>query len=237
MLSYMNAKVKILDYIKGNALKAGDRLPTEAKLAEQLQIGRLSLREGLNALKNEGIILSIQGKGTFMACNLEHITNTLNMNYSVSDMIRSSGYEPECSLFKKEIISATKEIADSLRIEPNTDVSLCTRIRTADGVPVVLMKDYMGPSLASDFFSFTSDTVSLYNHIENRSGSKIGTCISEIAPICADKELAEALQVPEGTPLLEFRNICNDLYGIPIMYSQEFFRGDKFQFILTRGRS
>ena len=51
MLAYVSAKKKILQYIKSKGLKAGDRLPTEIELSEQLDISRLTLREALNALR------------------------------------------------------------------------------------------------------------------------------------------------------------------------------------------
>ena len=58
----------------------------------------------------------------------------------------------------------------------------------------------------------------------------------ESVPLCADKELSEALVVPERTPLLELRNIVNGIYGVPIIYAQEFFWASKFKFIITRGK-
>ena len=75
MLAYENVKAGILEYIKNNHLKSGDQLPTEKELSEYLEVGRLSLREGLNALKSEGIILSVRGKGTFVACSSDHIAD------------------------------------------------------------------------------------------------------------------------------------------------------------------
>ena len=124
MLAYVNAKAKILEYIKQNGLQAGDRLPTEVDLSERLQIGRLSLREGLNALKTEGIIVSMQGRGTFVACNSDHIDDTLNINYSVTEMIRYSGREPGVSYFKKEIVKADETAAKALKTEPEMDIML-----------------------------------------------------------------------------------------------------------------
>ena len=91
VLAYVNAKELIMAYIRDNGLKSGDRLPTESNFANLLGIGRLSLREGLNALKAEGVILSVQGSGTFVGSLSDDISNTLNYNTSVTQMIESSG--------------------------------------------------------------------------------------------------------------------------------------------------
>lgn len=236
MLAYVNAKAKILEYIKSNHLQSGDQLPTEVELANRLQIGRLSLREGLNTLKSEGIILSIQGKGTFLACNPDYISNTLNINCSVTEMIQSSGYRPGTIYFKKEIASANSIISKALKIEVGTNVPLCTRIRTADNVPVVLTLDYLCPSLATLFLNLPEDDISLYNYIEKSGEMKIGASVAEITPECATQELSTTLKVAPGTPLFVLRTTVNDIYGAPLIYAEEYFRADKFNFIVTRGR-
>ncbi len=48
-------------------LKPGDRLPTERQLASQLQVSRASLREALRGLELQGLVVSRQGSGTFIA--------------------------------------------------------------------------------------------------------------------------------------------------------------------------
>ncbi|MDK2927531.1 MAG: GntR family transcriptional regulator, transcriptional repressor for pyruvate dehydrogenase complex [Bacillota bacterium] len=52
--------------IVAGKLQPGDRLPTEKELAEQLGVGRSSVREALRALAEMGIVEIIQGKGTFV---------------------------------------------------------------------------------------------------------------------------------------------------------------------------
>ncbi len=237
MLAYVNAKALILDYIRKNKLKRGDRLPTEADLSKQLEIGRMSLREGLNALKNEGIILSIQGSGTFVACDLEHIADALNVNCSVTDMIKGGGHKPGCCYFSKDIIKADSKVAAALQIGEGSDVPVCTRIRTADDVPVVYMKDYLAPALATLFLGLSENTLSLYDYIEEHSTYKVGASMTEIMPHSADEELAKALSVPQGTLLLEMINVVNDVYGTPIIFAQEYFLADRFKFIITRGKA
>lgn len=236
MLAYVNAKSKILKYINDCGLEAGDRLPTEVELSKQLGIGRLSLREGLNALKSEGIIVAMQGRGTYVACSSTQISDTLNLNYSVTEMIRCSGHEPGSIYFKKEIVPADNVVAAALKIEPNMDVSLCTRIRTADSVPVVVTKDYLSPVLATAFLALGAQDISLYDYIEKNSDFTIGSSITEIIPECAEEELAGALNVPVGTPLLKLCATVSDVFGTPLIYAREFFRADLFRFVVMRGK-
>ncbi|MFD0713545.1 FadR/GntR family transcriptional regulator [Paenibacillus sp. GCM10027626] len=65
MLSRM-ACDKIKSYIAEHQLKAGDRLPTERDLAEQLEVSRPVIREALGTLEGLGLIVKRQGKGIFV---------------------------------------------------------------------------------------------------------------------------------------------------------------------------
>jgi DNA-binding FadR family transcriptional regulator len=54
---------RLKDYIVRNHLKAGDMLPTEGTLAEQLEVSRTAVREALRGLEALGIVASQQGVG------------------------------------------------------------------------------------------------------------------------------------------------------------------------------
>ncbi|WEF24701.1 transcriptional regulator LldR [Paracoccus sp. S3-43] len=58
---------KLEQIIAARRLKAGDRLPAERKLAEDLQVSRSSLREGIQRLASRGVLVSRMGGGTYVA--------------------------------------------------------------------------------------------------------------------------------------------------------------------------
>ncbi|MGI6604781.1 MAG: FadR family transcriptional regulator [Firmicutes bacterium] len=62
---------EIEQLIIGGNLEPGSRLPTEKELAEQLGVGRSSVREALRALEEKGIIEVVQGKGCFVCNDLQ----------------------------------------------------------------------------------------------------------------------------------------------------------------------
>ncbi|MCC8059508.1 MAG: FadR family transcriptional regulator [Clostridiales bacterium] len=64
---------QVIDYIKGmiarGELKQGDRLPSERRLAEQLNVSRVPVREALKILEYMGLLDSNQGDGTYVKKN------------------------------------------------------------------------------------------------------------------------------------------------------------------------
>ena len=236
MLAYVSAKKRIIQYIKSKGLTAGDRLPTEVELSEQLDISRLTLREALNALKNDGLIHAVQGRGTFVACDYTYIADSLNINSGVTEMIEAAGYRPGVASFKKELIKADALVAERLRVAEGADVLMCARIRLADDEPVVYTRDYLSPRLTTPFLGVTNENISLYSFIENDCSIPLGVCLAELVPLVADGEVSKLLSIPEGSPILQIQASVNDAFGEPLIYASELFRPDKFKFTISRGR-
>lgn len=59
-----SAAEEILKRIAGGDVSAGEKLPSERKLAEQLGVSRVSVRAGLQRLKAQGFLDAVQGGGT-----------------------------------------------------------------------------------------------------------------------------------------------------------------------------
>ncbi|GGG02289.1 FadR/GntR family transcriptional regulator [Paenibacillus abyssi] len=57
---------RLLDYIFSGSIRPGDKLPTERKLQEAMQVGRSAIREALKALTVLGIVEVRQGDGTYL---------------------------------------------------------------------------------------------------------------------------------------------------------------------------
>lgn len=64
---YMQLKNIIVDHINGSVWKPGDCLPTEEQLCERYDISKITVRRALKDLAEEGLLVRIKGKGTFVA--------------------------------------------------------------------------------------------------------------------------------------------------------------------------
>ncbi|MCY1537425.1 HTH-type transcriptional regulator LutR [compost metagenome] len=65
-LLHVTVQESLRDYIESNGLKAGDALPPETFLAQQLGVGRNSVREAIKALESIGILETRRGIGVFV---------------------------------------------------------------------------------------------------------------------------------------------------------------------------
>ncbi|TIT84305.1 MAG: FadR family transcriptional regulator, partial [Mesorhizobium sp.] len=65
-LLHVTVQESLRNYIEANRLKAGDALPPETFLAQQLGVGRNSVREAIKALESIGILETRRGIGVFV---------------------------------------------------------------------------------------------------------------------------------------------------------------------------
>lgn len=64
---YIQIRTYIMDQINNQLLRAGDRLPSENKLALQFDVSRITVKNALDSLVKDGLIYRVQGKGTFVS--------------------------------------------------------------------------------------------------------------------------------------------------------------------------
>jgi DNA-binding FadR family transcriptional regulator len=65
-LLHVGVQESVRSYIEENGLKAGDALPPESFLAQQLGVGRNSVREAIKALESVGVLETRRGVGVFV---------------------------------------------------------------------------------------------------------------------------------------------------------------------------
>lgn len=152
--------------IRNGKLHPGDKLPTEAKLAEQFEVSRTVVREALSRLKSLGMINSRQGSGIFVSpqSNFQPLNFDLKLAASREAVIQivevRRALEAECAALaaahrtEKDLLTMQK----SLKALDNAvaqgqdgveqDVQFHRAIANATGNPFLISTlDYLGQFL------------------------------------------------------------------------------------------
>jgi len=236
MSPYNSIRKALIDYIKEYELKIGDKLPPEDRLAAVLSVSRVTLREALRQLREEGLIYSKRGSGTYVSGNVKDIVGTLDINHGSTSMISIAGYKPGVTFYKVELINADGVLAGKLKVKKGCGIVLLKRVRTADKKPVVFSMDYLGPEVASKFLAVNERIMSLFNFIED-NGIKIGNGYAEVFPEICTEELAEKLSYETGAPILALKQVFVGQKGDTLFYGEDYFRPDCFKFSINRRRN
>ncbi len=217
----------------------GDRVPPEPLLAEELKVSRAKLREMLRSLEDAGVITRRPGVGTVIA-HRPTLRNDLSVNTGVTDLIRTHGLEPGTRDLQIERRLANDEDAKHLELEPGDVVWAVSRVRTADGRPVVHSYDVMPEAVIGEDASHALSleelaSGSLYGCLSDRR-HEIHHGVVRIAPVRADKRLAGLLEVDEGAQLLCLSQVDYSSEGRPLLLSTEYHVADAFEVtVLRRG--
>jgi GntR family transcriptional regulator len=233
---YLLAKEEIRDFITESGMKAGDKLPAESFLCAELGISRGSLREAMRALEEEDVVIRKQGLGTFVTSGENRICSTLDVNAGVSEMIRGKGLIPGTRDLRISELTPSQKIADALGVGPGVPVVSIKRVRTANGIPVALTEDILPVGLVSEDRLAHLGDKSLYSLLEEELGTELCSSILRLEPVKATRSKADALGIEPGDLLLFLQQTDKNMDRIPVLYSEEYFVSQRFEFVVMRRR-
>ncbi|MGH2765268.1 MAG: GntR family transcriptional regulator [Actinomycetota bacterium] len=212
-----------------------ERLPSEPDLAARLGVSRATLREALRSLAEDGFVTRVQGSGTFVT-HRPRLRNNLDVNFGVSDLIRSMGMEPGSAGLRVYQGAVSADDARHLGLSADEAAVYVERVRTADGRPVVYSVDVVPRSLLGDDQRLLErlGRGSIYELFETELGIVVRQGVASLRPANADGRLAARLKVPEGTLLLYIFQVDYDGEGRPVLVSHEHHLADAFEITVVR---
>src|SRR5215475_4846403 len=130
---YHQLKEILREKIRAGEWKPGDLIPSERELSETYGISRMTTRQAITDLVNEGVFYREQGKGTFVTRN--KITQQLMSLTGFTEDIRARGQNPSTRVLSARLGHADEIVAERLRVAPGQAIVLLQRLRLADGEP------------------------------------------------------------------------------------------------------
>ena len=205
---------------------AHSRIPSEAELCDAYQVSRVTVRKALSELTREGLLRRLQGKGTFVCA--PRIRKSLKDVTSFHEACRHMGCTPGTRLLGAGLVPVTDEARESLLLAPDAaDMVEITRLRTADGQPVMLETNCFPRNY--DVLLHEDLTTSLYALLE-KLGVEAASGTHEISLCYATPHQARQLEVAPGAALLQLVQVIFDQHGAPLHTSHQVIRGDRFTF-------
>lgn len=232
---WVEVRDELEERIESGDWAAGDKILPEPALASSLGVSRATLRDALRALEEDGYLSRTPGAGTYIT-RRSKLANNLNINFGVSDMIRSMGAEPGTTGLALYETEASEDDAATLNLEAGAPLVVVERVRTADGRPVVFSRDFYPLAVLERGIEVHEriSGESLYEFLERRLGILVQHGVATIAPTKADDEIAEKLEVEPGELLLYLRQADYDGEGTPVLLSKEYHLADAFEFNVVR---
>ncbi len=187
-------------------------------MAEEYGVSRITIRNAISKLIDEGYLYSIPGKGNFV---LERNNDKYLISLKTDQLLKKPYQRVE--LLGSEIIRPTIDLVYQLRIAPDSRVVYIQWLLLDEDLPIAYDMQYIpffpGISVWNDNFEYTSfsEILSQKNNLFQMQGKM------SISGVNSEREIAEALKIPTGTPVMKISQTILD-ENEPMGYRELFIR-------------
>lgn len=222
---YHRLQRAIQQLIEDGHLGADDALPSERDLSQTLGVSRVTVRNAIRDLVEQGLLVQRHGAGTFVSRRIEM---TLKTPTSFSEDMIARGMEPQYRLLDQHTGPATPLESDMLELPPNTSVTRLYRLRSASEKPMCLELACVSAEVLPEAREVGG---SLYSYLAGRDLRPV-RAIQKMRAVLLEVEQARLLSVAPGAAglFLEQQSFLSD--GRPVEYVRTHYRGDAYDFVI-----
>lgn len=234
---YYILKKVLEEKIENEEFPADEPIPSERELMEMYQVSRITVRKAVDELVNEGYLYKIQGKGTYVKTD-ERSSNLFAITSCTEDVVRM-GMKPTKKVMVAELVYANAKRAKVLEITQEERVFMLGRILFADQEPLNYTVTFLPEKLFPGIDRHSFDRESLYQVLQEEYGVRLTKARRTIEAILARDEVAEYLDIEEGSPIILFRCVTYGIVNgkeIPVENFKCYYRTDKFKFYIDQVR-
>ncbi len=215
--------------INSGKLIAGDLLPSESEFCERYGISRSTIRQAFAELEEQGLVVRLRGKGSFVA--QPKITRSLKNLYSFSDEISAMGLEPRSKVLAYEVIMPGEEIRARLDLTDDGErVYSITRIRYAGEEPLALEMAFIPVRVCPFLTQEMVERGSVYNTLVREAGISIGHARETYETMLLGESEAALLGMPKDSCAFFVQRISYTAGGDVFEYTVMIVRGDRCRY-------
>jgi GntR family transcriptional regulator len=221
--------------IYAGGLQPGHGIPSERELMRTHNLSRNTVRQALDMLAKEGLVVRDHGHGTFVSKLVHKFEYMLETFYENWDLLERAGFTPSVDFVSSEAVVPPEPARMALRLEKN-DLTTChTMIFYADNRPAMFTMDYL-PGVFPEKYDLTTSGEGFIPFLDRISGIQVEYVLVDISAEEAVGIIAETFKCPPGTPVMLYREVFLDsTQSKPIAYSMNYFNRDVMNFrLLTR---
>lgn len=207
------------------ALRPGDALPSDSDLCSEFGVSRMTARNAMHRLAEEGLVLRVPGRGSFVAEPPSHRRADRLVSFS-SEMARR-GKVPTSIVISREIRPASATAAAELQLRPGAPIVFLRRVRCADGEPIALETTLLSGRLSPTVMAADLRHDSLHA-ILGAAGWSLRRGTATVTAASATNDDARLLGVARGDPMLVERRVILDAHGRPMEATESRYPAERY---------
>jgi GntR family transcriptional regulator len=212
---YEQVRARLIEGISAGEWRAGEAIPTEARLAEAFGVAIGTIRKAVDSLVAEKALVRRQGKGTFVTAH-----DGSRMLFHFFHIVARDGAKtyPEVRTLEFRRDRADAACAAALAIAPADTVIRIRNVLRLEGAPVILdditLPAELFPGLSEKIFRARDNTI--YHLYQSRYGINVLRTDERLRAVLAPRDVAAHLGLAAGAPLLEIRRVALTFRDRPV---------------------
>lgn len=225
---YYQLKEIILEMIDNGELKPQELIPPEREICDIQNVSRMTVNKAILALVNEGYLFREQGKGTFVSKPKK--SQQLQLKGFTQQMIEK-GMEASSTILSFKINEATKKDIKILNLkgEPSRVFEI-SRLRILNNEPFAIEVVWIPEQLCPDLNKEILEGKSLYEIFKEKYKLTLKKAKQTVEPKILNEYESNLLEQNPNSLALMFRRVTYLENDIPIEYTKEIYRSDKYKY-------
>ncbi|MFD0712549.1 GntR family transcriptional regulator [Paenibacillus sp. GCM10027626] len=212
------------------------KLLSEIDLAASLEISRGTIKQAIKNLIDEGVLVQIHGKGTFVV-GRQIESPVAERLVSIAETLDSNNNEFSTVLLGIELIPAVKPFDQHLGLSKGESLYFLRRVRSFDHCPVVYLENYLPAKLFPNLDKYNFEKETLFSIIERDYGLSIRRGKRSFVACGSDERISSLLEIDEGTPIILLEQVTFSSDNAPLEYSKVWLRSDRMKLTSILERS
>lgn len=231
---YYQIKHTIKNWLVNKEFVAGEKIPSENELAARFKVSRLTVRQAITQLVQEGFLTSRRGQGTFVTGSNDLI-NTMSIETSgfMDDLFFNQMSQIVTKSVSMRRIPPSKSVREKLKLEQNEkEIVEIKRVRLLNDRMFTFSINHLPLQIGSRICEDDLYKNLLVEVLEKKAAIQFTEAVQTIEASFANQEVAEKLEIPLGSPILFVERIMYSTRARPIELFQSSYRGDLFKFFV-----
>jgi len=230
---YVQIRKALREDILNEILTPGQKIPSEDELAVRFGVSRMTVRQGISDLIDEGLLYRRHGVGTFVT--QPHVERDHSRLTNFFESARAEGIQVNVHLLAADILPAKPKVARALCLAEGDLVVQVKTLRFADGLPITVHDAHVPYKLFPQLLQEDLETLHLWE-IFDSYGHRVKRAVQRLEAREAEEEIANLLEMDEGAPILYKERTVFQEDGTPVEFTYCYNRGDRYTLTVVLDR-
>lgn len=224
----------IVELLRKDEYTSGRYIPSEQELADLFEVSRATVREALKGLVQAGLLDCRHGKGYFVVSREAVFHKPITQLQSVTDMMADLGYTVENRVITVNEEIPAQQVRRELQLDDTQSILRLERVRCSLNEPLIYSIDFFPRMLIPGPWQELDWSGSLINMFDEHCQVQIVSSRATIRAKVLPAELCSKIGVAAHTAWLCMEQLNVTKTGKPVLFSQDYHRGENFEFYVTR---